>query len=130
MNSNNNMHSVKSGITTANLFAWTLANACILGVGAWIFFNHAGGSLMRQAEAAPPPSSALNLAKGSNDPGQALDSGYQRAEMVSELRALRQEVAELRAALSSGGVRAEVTNLGDAKFEIDYAKLRDAMRAK
>jgi len=36
----------------------------------------------------------------------------------------------MKAAMLSGRVRTEVTNLNDLKLEIDYAKLRDASRGQ
>jgi hypothetical protein len=55
------------------------------------------------------------------------DAAQQRADTNAELRALRDEVASIRAMLSGGRMRVEVANLDELK--IDYAKLRDAMRA-
>lgn len=131
MNSNNDSHGTNAAITKGNLFVWTFANACILGLGAWIVYSNMGGAPFAQhAEAAPPPVSAANLARPSSDAATALDSGSQRAEMVNELRAMRQELSELKSLIAGGGVRAQVTNLGDIKLQIDYAQLRDAARGK
>lgn len=127
MNSNND--TCGAGMTKRSMFGWTFANACIMGVCAWMVFTH-GGSFARRAEAGSPPVSAANLQRSTGiDPMQALDSGSQRAEMVNELRALRAEISQLRSQIA-GGVRAEVTNLGDMKVQIDYAKLRDAAAGK
>lgn len=131
MNSNNDSHGTNAAITKGNLFVWTFANACILGLGAWIVYSNMGGAPFAQhAEAAPPPVSALNLSRSTGDAGTALDAGSQRADMVNELRAMRQEISDLKAFITSGGMRTEVTNLGDIKLQIDYAQLRDAARGK
>jgi len=106
----------------ASLFGWTFANACILGMTAWFAFS-SGSSFTRHAEAAAPPPSSMN--KGSTaDAMQALDAGSQRAEMTNELRAMRQELAAMRALLSGGQIRAEVSNLGELRAAIDAAKAR------
>lgn len=129
MNSNNDTHNTTSGMTKRSMYGWTFANACIMGVCAWMVFAN-GGSFVRRADAGTPPVSALNLQRSTGiDPMQALDSGGQRAEMVAELRAMRAELTQLRSQISAG-VRAEVTNLGDVKVQIDYAKLRDAAAGK
>jgi hypothetical protein len=88
------------------------------------------GAWTQAAFAEPPRPSALNLQRGGSpgDPAELLDAGAQRIAMIAELKAMRSEVADLRAMLSSGRVKVEVSNLGDAKLEIDYARLRDAMR--
>lgn len=132
MNSNNDTTGkdpTGQSMTKRSMYGWTFANACILGVCAWMVFTQ-GGSLVRRADAGTPPVSAANMQRAPGiEPMQALDSGSQRAEMVSELRALRAEMSQLRSQIA-GGVRAEVTNLGDMKVQIDYAKLRDAAAGK
>jgi hypothetical protein len=116
---------------------WTIANACIVGLGAWMVFSHAGAPMSQRAGATPPPPSAFNngtpssynnQSNSANAASQALDSGRQREEMVAELRALRQEVSQLTTAVTSGRMRTEVSNLGELKLQIDYAKLREAAR--
>ncbi|MFM7134704.1 MAG: hypothetical protein ACKO0W_10345 [Planctomycetota bacterium] len=114
----------------------TFVNACLLGATAWIAFSQ-GGSFVAHADAAPPPSSRnIEQAEQRATPaGAAVDPAQQRLEMTGELRALRNEVAELKAILTSGRIKAEITNLdkieqGEVKLEIDYAKLRDALRAQ
>lgn len=88
------------------------------------------GSWTRGAFAEPPRPSALNLQRGGSpgDPAELLDAGAQRIAMIAELKAMRSEVADLRALLSSGRAKVEVSNLDGVKLEIDYARLRDAMR--
>lgn len=122
--SNNAMKQHSSnGTSKASLFGWTFANACILGMTAWFAFSSGTSSFAKHAEAAPPPASALN--KGSaGDAVQAFDAGSQRAEMTNELRAMRQEMAEMRALLSSGRIRAEIANMGELRAAIESAKTR------
>ena len=88
------------------------------------------GAWTQAASAEPPRPSALNLQRGGSPgyPAELLDAGAQRITMIAELKAMRSEVADLRAMLSSGRVKVEVSNLDDVRLEIDYAKLRDAMR--
>lgn len=121
-----------------NAARWTLLNAAILGATAWIAFSQ-GGGLAAHADAAPPPSSrnieTARAAEQTQQQGAAIDPAQQRVDMTNELRALRTEVSELKAMLSSGRVKTEITNLDEIEFkgvklEIDYAKLRDAMRAQ
>jgi hypothetical protein len=52
---------------------------------------------------------------------------------VNEIRALRTEVAELKSLLTSGRVRTNIGNFQDMpldkiRLEIDYARLREAMK--
>ncbi len=116
-------------MTRAGMAGWTFANACILGIGAWMVFSSAGAPMTQRVEAGTPPGpSAANRGATADDMTRALDSGNQRAEMVSELRALRGDVAELKAIISGGRMRTEVTNLSELR--IDYAKLRDAARGQ
>lgn len=91
-----------------------------------------GGILVRRAEAGPPAPSALNMQQNrdATDQIDALDPGRQRLEMMSELRALREEVRDLRTLMTSGRMKTEVTNLDRIRLEIDYARLRDAIRAE
>ena len=103
-------------------FGWTFANACILGMTAWIAFSSGGSPFASRAEAGTPPTSARNATASAEPPAaQALDSGFQRAEMVSELQAMRREMAEMRALLSSGGVRAEISNISELGAAIEAA---------
>lgn len=90
-----------------------------------------GGFSARRADAGPPPS-ALNMQQNrdADDQIQALDPGRQRLETIAEIRALRDEVRELRTLLTSGRVKTEVTNLDRIRLEIDYARLRDAIRSE
>jgi hypothetical protein len=87
-----------------------------------------------------PPSSALNMQKeqANEERALALDSGVQREQLIAEIRQLRNEVASIKDLIKSGQIRMEVSNLGelkretlkreDLKLEIDYDKLRDALR--
>jgi hypothetical protein len=91
--------------------------------------------IVDRAEAGPPAPSALSIQQKASapDPQDALDAGRQRLELAEELRALRTEVAELKALLTSGRVRTTVSNFSEMpldkiRLEIDYTKLRDAMK--
>ena len=102
-------------------FGWTFANACILGMTAWIAFSSGGSPFASRAEAGAPPTSARNATIAAEPPAaQALDSGFQRAEMVSELQAMRREITELRA-LIGGGVRVEISNVNELRAAIEAA---------
>ena len=89
------------------------------------------GFSARRAEAAPPPS-ALNMQqdRDAENQIQALDPGQQRLAMIAEIRALRDEVRELRTLVTSGRMKTEVTNLDRIRLEIDYARLREAIRSE
>jgi len=91
-----------------------------------------GGFSARRADAGPPPPSALNMQQNrdADEQIQALDPGRQRLETIAEIRALRDEVRELRTLLTSGRMKTEVTNLDRIRLEIDYARLRDAIRSE
>lgn len=89
---------------------------------AWIAFSSGGSPFASRAEAGTPPTSARNAATMVEPPAaQALDSGFQRAEMVGELQAMRREMSEMRALLSSGGIRAEISNLPELRAAIEAA---------
>ncbi|MEY2795775.1 MAG: hypothetical protein RIR10_1491 [Planctomycetota bacterium] len=110
------------------------STAAIAGVAAMCAVVLSGTSTNR-AEAGPPAPSALSIQQKANapDPQDALDAGRQRLELVDEMRALRTEVAELKALLTSGRVRTNIGNFSDMplekiRLEIDYAQLRDAMK--
>ena len=105
-----------------------------LGAGAFLASALTGVIVVR-AEAGPPAPSALSIQQkaSATEPQDALDAGRQRLELVDELRALRTEVAELKALLTSGRVRTNVGNFSEMplekiRLEIDYVKLRDAMK--
>lgn len=102
---------------------------------AWMLWSRGTASMARSADAGPPPASALNIQKQqeNEDRARALDSGVQREQLLSEVKQLRVEIAGLKDLMRSGQLRAEVTNFGDLKLEeikleIDYAKLREAIR--
>ncbi len=104
----------------------------IAGISALVWPS---GDRDRGAHAGPPNQSALSIQQRSraDDPNVALDAGRQRDELVSEIRALRQEVAELKSLLTSGRVRANIGNFADMpldriRLDIDYDRLREAMR--
>lgn len=107
-----------------------------LALGAGVLFASAlSGMIVDRAEAGPPAPSALSIQQKASapDPKDALDAGRQRLELAEELRALRTEVAELKALLTSGRVRTTVSNFSEMpldkiRLEIDYTKLRDAMK--
>lgn len=102
---------------------------------AWTLWSRGTASMARSADAGPPPTSALNLQKQEREAerARALDSGVQREQLIDEIKRLRYEVTGLQELLRSGQLRSEVTNLSDVrppeiKLDIDYAKLRDALR--
>ena len=102
-------------------FGWTFAHACILGMTAWIAFSNGGSPFASRAEAGAPPASTRNAALASEPPAvQVLDSGFQRAEMVNELQAVRRELAEIRA-LIGRGVQVEVSNVNELRAAIEAA---------
>lgn len=110
------------------------STAAVAGVAA-VCIAVLSGTSTNRAEAGPPAPSALSIQQKANapDPQDALDAGRQRLELVDELRALRTEVAELKALLTSGRVRTNVGNFSEIplekiRLEIDYVKLRDAMK--
>jgi len=91
----------------------------------------------QSAFAGPPNQSALSIQQRAqaDDPKKVLDAGRQRDELVGEIRALRQEVAELKSLMTSGRMRANIGNFADMpldriQLEIDYDRLREAMRAQ
>jgi hypothetical protein len=103
-----------------------------LGVAALLL---TGTPILGRADAGPPAPSALTMQQSdiADRTSEALDSGRQRAELVNELREIRREIADLRALLTSGRVRTTIGNFNEMpvdkiKLEIDYSKLRDAMR--
>jgi hypothetical protein len=88
------------------------------------------GAWTSEATAEPPRPSALNMQRGgvAGDPAELLDAGAQRLAIVAELKALRAEVGDLRTMLSTGRAKVEVANLDAIGLEIDYARLREALR--
>ncbi|MEY3143652.1 MAG: hypothetical protein RLY21_2145 [Planctomycetota bacterium] len=101
---------------------------------AWTIWSQGTASMTRSAEAGPPPS-ALNMQKEqvNEERARALDSGIQREQLISEIKQLRYEVASIKDLIKSGQIRAEVSSFADLKredikLEIDYAKLREALR--
>ena len=101
----------------------------LAGAGlASLAFLAGSGALVPTAEAGPPAPNARTMAQRAIEAQETkpFDAAQQRADTNAELRALRDEVASIRAMLSGGRMRVEVANLDELK--IDYAKLRDAMR--
>jgi hypothetical protein len=102
----------------------------LAGAGiASLAFLAGSGAFVPTAEAGPPAPNARTMAQRALEAQEVkpFDAAQQRADMNAELRALRDEVASLRTMLSSGSVRVEIANIDDLK--IDYAKLREALRA-
>lgn len=124
MNPSNDKTNGSNARTTSGMagaFGWTFANACILGMTAWIAFASGGSPFARSADAGSPPPPSSRTTSSAVDAMQALDSGTQRAEMVGELRAMRQELAEMRTLLGSGRIRAEIANVGELRGAIEAA---------
>lgn len=118
---------------TTNVRSFASVTSAI-GVTALIAAFLSGVGIGR-ADAGPPAPSALSIQQKASapDPQEALDAGRQRLELVDELRSLRTEVAELKALLTSGRVRSSISNFSEMplekiRLEIDYVKLREAMK--
>jgi 16S rRNA C967 or C1407 C5-methylase (RsmB/RsmF family) len=114
-----------------------VCNTILVSVAAGAVLALTASALVRDANAGPPGPSALNMQQRAAEGNtiQAFDSGAQRLELISEIRALRQEVTDMRSLMTSGKLRTQISNFEDMKLdqielEIDYAKLRDAMRAQ
>lgn len=90
-----------------------------------------GGYLVSPAQAGPPAPSSRTLAQRATDEAdiRPFDAGEQRLETIAEIRALREEVKQLRELLVGGRVQVGIANPDELKLEIDYAKLRDALKA-
>jgi hypothetical protein len=134
--SERNYYAGAPGRGTSSRVVTGLATA-VAALSAWTLWSYGAASMARRAEAGPPAPSALTIQKrqesAANDPLRVLDPGLQRDELLSEVKALRTDVATLKDLLRSGQMRAEVSNLADlkpkeVKLEIDYAKLREALR--
>ncbi len=114
-----------------------VCNTILVSVTAGAVLALAASAFVRDAKAGPPAPSALTIQQRAADANtvQAFDSGAQRLELVNEIRALRQEVSDMRSMMSSGKLSTQISNFDELKLdsihlEIDYAKLRDAMRAQ
>lgn len=112
-----------------------LASIAVAAAGGAIVALFATSFGAGRAEAGPPAPSALSIQQNAAATAtqDALDAGKQRLDLVNEIRALRTEVAELKSLLTSGRVRANIGNFADMpldkiRLEIDYARLRDAMK--
>ncbi len=105
---------------------------CTVLVGA---FMSRDASFSQHAFAGPPGSSALSIQQNENAQKllDAFDSGKQRAELVGELRSIRQEVSDLRALVTNGKMTSRIANFDEMpldrmKLEIDYTKLAQAVK--
>ncbi len=98
--------------------------------GAVGVFMSSQASLVTHAYAGPPSQSALSIQQNQESQKMldAMDSGKQRLELVNELKLLRQEVAGIRALVTSGVMATRIANFDEMKFEIDYAKLAQAVK--
>lgn len=84
---------------------------------AWLVWSSGSATAVRSAQASPPSPSARTLEKQRQDEerANALDSGAQREQLISEIRQLRSEVAAVRDLLRSGSIRVEVAAQPEAK---------------
>lgn len=110
----------------------TLLNACLLGTTLWIAFSASSGPLASRAEAAPPEQSSLDKDRAAGKAGQAdpFDPAARQIEMLAEIKAIRAEVAALRDMMRSGSAKVSISNADEIKVDLDYKKLRDAMRSQ
>ncbi len=102
----------------------------LCGATAGLVAGYFLGAAQHSALAGPPePSngggSARSPAEAPGSPSAALDPALQRAQLTTEMRSLRAEVASLRETLTSGRVKVEVTNLDDLGIE---QALRNAVK--
>jgi len=111
---------------------WTLLNAIILGASAWLALSSAMAPLASRAHAGPPEQSSLDKDRAAAKSGQAdpFDPAARELELLAEVRTIRGEVAAIREMIRSGGAKVSIANMDEVKLEIDYKKLRDAMRAQ
>lgn len=112
-----------------------LASIAVAATGGALVALFAASYGAGRADAGPPAPSALSIQQNAAATAtqDALDAGKQRLDLVNEIRALRTEVAELKSLLTSGRVRANIGNFADMpldkiRLEIDYTRLRDAMK--
>ncbi len=109
-------------VTTHGRVSGFSRTVLICGAAVGLTAGYFLGAAQRQAQAGPPePSngggSARSPAEPAGSPSAALDPALQRAQLSTEMRALRAEVASLRETLTSGRMRVEVTNLRDLGIE-------------
>lgn len=134
-----NYHDSRANSTTAPQHGARTSWASTFGVpfiagclcaGAVSVFMSSQASLVTHAYAGPPSPSALSIQQNQDSQKMldAMDSGKQRVELVNELKALRQEVAGIRAFVSSGVMTTRIANFDEMKFELDYAKLAQAVK--
>jgi hypothetical protein len=100
------------------------ANAVLLAALTWT--NVAGGPASAMAAPQSQPNGAPSgppLAEG-----PALNSASQRLDQLNTLRQIRADLARLEATLSSGKVQVRLVNPGDIKLDIDYSKLKAALK--
>ncbi len=60
--------------------------------------------------------------------GGVPNAGLQRLQIINEIKGLRSEIQRIDAALSSGKMKINVGNLSEIKLEVDYARLKDALK--
>ncbi|MFZ9913969.1 MAG: hypothetical protein ACO3IB_01335 [Phycisphaerales bacterium] len=127
MNTSNTTDARKTRHTAAR---WTLLNAALLGLTAWIAFSQ-GSGLGAFAHAGPPEQGSLDKDRAAAKSGQAapFDPAARELELLAEVRAIRSEVAALRELMRSGNAKVSIANANELKLDIDYKKMRDAMRA-
>ncbi|MCE2881917.1 MAG: hypothetical protein LW636_06115 [Planctomycetaceae bacterium] len=126
-----NMSNTPDARKTRNSAArWTLLNAALLGMTAWIAFSQ-GSGLGTFAQASPPAQSSLDKDRAAAKSGQGdpFDPAARQLELLAEVRAIRTEVAALRELMRSGSAKVSIANADELKLDIDYKKMRDAMRA-
>lgn len=105
----------------AFLNAVLVANAVLLAAVAWT--SLAGGSAANLAYAGPQ-----NSGSGQSQQDAFPNASSQRLQMIAELKGLRSDVGRIESMLGGGRLRFAIANPGDIKFEIDYAKLKQALK--
>lgn len=105
----------------AFLNAILAANAVLLAALAWTTLT--GGAPVNLALASPQ-----NSGVGQSQQDAFPNASSQRLQMIAELKGLRSDVGRIESMLNGGRLRFAVANPGDIKFEIDYAKLKQALK--
>ncbi|MFO0828113.1 MAG: hypothetical protein U0572_08180 [Phycisphaerales bacterium] len=93
-------------------------NACLLAALVWS--NFAGG-----------PSVAVALPQSSSqdaNEGGVPNAGLQRLQTLNEIKALRSDFEKFAAAVTGGKLKVNVGNLSEIKLDIDYVRLKEAMK--
>ncbi len=96
-------------------------NAVLLAAMLW---TQVAGTSTASIAAAAPQSGTAKQADTDTFP----NASVQRVAMINELRGLRGDVAKLEAAVMSGKLKVQIGNPDDIKLDIDYNKLRAAMK--